>query len=130
MVTNWRLSAVCKPTDVDLFFPSASGDNFYGEAKRICATCPVQAECLDYAIRNDIDEGMWGGRTVNERRAIVAGAIYGPLLAEVHGDAKGTPRGYYRHKRAGQIPCTECHQAFNAHQWAAEKARKARKLSA
>lgn len=64
---HWKLEAACKgkaydPKGRDLFF----GDDV-NEAKRICADCPVRLECLDYAIRNSIEDGVWGGQTYQER---------------------------------------------------------------
>lgn len=38
------------------------------EAKRICGLCPVQDECLTWAINNNETQGIWGGLTYNERR--------------------------------------------------------------
>jgi WhiB family redox-sensing transcriptional regulator len=37
-------------------------------AKRVCAGCPVRRACLDYAITNRIELGIWGGMTEKERR--------------------------------------------------------------
>jgi hypothetical protein len=41
-------------------------------AKRICATCPVTAECLDYALRHGEKYGVWGGLTPRARRRLTA----------------------------------------------------------
>ena len=50
------------------FFPS---DGVGVEvARRICATCPVKGPCLEYALRNRIDHGVWGGSSERERRRI------------------------------------------------------------
>lgn len=38
-------------------------------AKKICRTCPVIEECLEYAIRHN-EDGVWGGTTKRERRAL------------------------------------------------------------
>lgn len=52
-----------------------SPDTWFGDsllvpiAKKLCFTCPVQAECLEYAVTRNIDEGVWGGMTPEERRA-------------------------------------------------------------
>jgi len=29
-------------------------------AQRICATCPVASQCLEYALENHVDHGIWG----------------------------------------------------------------------
>jgi WhiB family transcriptional regulator, redox-sensing transcriptional regulator len=43
------------------------------EAKRICAGCPVQRECLEYALRVREPFGIWGGLNETERRALAGG---------------------------------------------------------
>jgi WhiB family redox-sensing transcriptional regulator len=40
-------------------------------ARRICAECPVQAPCLEYALVERIDHGVWGGASERERRRIL-----------------------------------------------------------
>lgn len=36
-------------------------------AKRTCSRCPVQAECAEAGA---VEEGVWGGMTTRERRAM------------------------------------------------------------
>ena len=43
-------------------------------AKAICATCPVQQECLDFALKTRQEFGIWGGTTEDERRALARAA--------------------------------------------------------
>ncbi|RBY94830.1 WhiB family transcriptional regulator [Blastococcus sp. TBT05-19] len=43
------------------------------EARRGCDDCPVQPECLAYALAAD-EEGLWGGLTRPERTRLVAAA--------------------------------------------------------
>lgn len=38
------------------------------EGKRICAGCPVAAQCLEYALSHDERFGVWGGFSERERR--------------------------------------------------------------
>jgi WhiB family redox-sensing transcriptional regulator len=40
-------------------------------ARRVCADCPVKTECLEYALANRIDHGVWGGTSERERRRIL-----------------------------------------------------------
>lgn len=71
--TDWRSSAACHGVDPDLFFPKeGTGCNAGKEAKAICATCPVRAECLEHALgfSESYDHGVWGGTSWSERRRI------------------------------------------------------------
>lgn len=37
------------------------------EAKALCDGCPARRKCLDYALDGDLDFGVWGGLTFEER---------------------------------------------------------------
>ncbi|MBQ1109357.1 WhiB family transcriptional regulator [Streptomyces sp. 404i] len=70
---NWRLHAACREEDPDLFFPIGSTGPAVvqiEEAKAVCRTCPVQAACLEWALENKQDSGIWGGLSENERRSL------------------------------------------------------------
>lgn len=67
---DWRSGALCAQTDPEAFFPAKGGTT--RPAKRICQGCQVRAECLAYALAEDIRYGVWGGLSPNERRAIAA----------------------------------------------------------
>jgi WhiB family transcriptional regulator, redox-sensing transcriptional regulator len=51
-----------------MFFPATPQEE--AEALALCATCPVRAQCLEYALRNKESHGIWGGTTPEERRRI------------------------------------------------------------
>jgi WhiB family redox-sensing transcriptional regulator len=52
-----------------VFFPS---DGVGVEvARQICATCPTKEPCLEYALANRIEHGVWGGCSERERRCIL-----------------------------------------------------------
>lgn len=36
-------------------------------AKNLCAQCPIQKECLEYAVEAGEEWGIWGGLTAKER---------------------------------------------------------------
>jgi WhiB family transcriptional regulator, redox-sensing transcriptional regulator len=71
---HWRERAACRGADPELFFPvSEAGPSRLqiGRAKQICHACQVQRTCLTWALRNSVADGIWGGRTQNERRALL-----------------------------------------------------------
>jgi len=68
---DWMTDAICTQTDPDRFFPDAGGGDRGLAAKRICGTCPVAAQCLQYALDNDITYGIFGGLSPNQRTRTV-----------------------------------------------------------
>lgn len=64
----WQADALCAQTDPEAFFPEKGGST--RDAKRICTTCEVKAQCLDYALANDERFGIWGGLSERERRRL------------------------------------------------------------
>lgn len=66
--TAWQEEGLCAQADPDAWFPQKGGSVL--AAKRICQRCPVQAECLEYALTHDERFGVWGGLSERERRAL------------------------------------------------------------
>jgi len=67
----WQDYANCLGVDPDLFFPERGAST--REAKEVCRGCVVREECLEYALANHIDHGIWGGTSERQRRRIAAG---------------------------------------------------------
>ena len=67
--TGFFDEAACEGVDTAIFFPVS--DTFAGEAKAICATCPVAEACLEYAISTRQGDGVWGGLTAVERHRVL-----------------------------------------------------------
>ena len=69
MDTSWMAVGNCATRPPNTFFPS----NGVGVevARRICDGCPVREPCLEYALRNRIDHGVWGGASERQRRRIL-----------------------------------------------------------
>ena len=63
--------ALCAQTDPEAFFPEKGGST--REAKKVCRSCEVRAECLEYALEHDERFGIWGGLSERERRRIKRG---------------------------------------------------------
>lgn len=70
---EWQERALCAQTDPEAFFPEKGGST--REAKRVCLSCEVRVECLDYALANDERFGIWGGLSERERRRIKKRAV-------------------------------------------------------
>ena len=65
--------AACQGEDPELFFPiGTTGPALLQvmEAKRVCARCPVQCLCLQWALLAGIEHGVWGGMSEDERRTL------------------------------------------------------------
>ena len=65
---GWQDQALCAQTDPEAFFPAKGGST--REAKKVCRSCDVRAECLEYALENDERFGIWGGMSERERRRL------------------------------------------------------------
>jgi WhiB family redox-sensing transcriptional regulator len=69
MDADWMTRGRCRDIPPSMFFPSDGVG--VDVARRICAECPVQAPCLEYALVERIDHGVWGGASERERRRIL-----------------------------------------------------------
>jgi WhiB family transcriptional regulator, redox-sensing transcriptional regulator len=65
----WMFHARCRGISPAEFFPSDGTG--VETAQRVCASCPVRSECLEYALFNRIEHGVWGGASERERRRIL-----------------------------------------------------------
>jgi WhiB family redox-sensing transcriptional regulator len=68
METNWMVKGKCREMPPATFFPSDGVG--VDAARQICQECPVRVQCLEYALENRIDHGVWGGASERERRRI------------------------------------------------------------
>lgn len=58
----------CKSSGIN-FFPEDGGRELQAAIK-LCLTCPNRELCLDYALRNNIHDGVWGGQSERGRKRI------------------------------------------------------------
>lgn len=63
----WVEEAVCSQTDPEIFHP-AKGESRRAAVK-ICQSCPVIAECLNWALQHK-ETGIWGGTSENQRKQL------------------------------------------------------------
>lgn len=64
-MNEWRELAACRGMDPEVFLPA--GPAQARRAIKVCATCPVTAECLEHAFECG-EIGVWGGTTFQERK--------------------------------------------------------------
>ncbi len=74
---DWQHRGACRPSILPadqafVFFPGSGDRASIDAAKRICAGCPVAADCLQHALRVG-EHGVWGGTTEAERRRLRQG---------------------------------------------------------
>lgn len=70
---DWRHRAACLTEDPELFFPVGNTGpalQQIEDAKKICQSCAVKDQCLNWALDAGQDHGVWGGTSEDERRAM------------------------------------------------------------
>jgi WhiB family redox-sensing transcriptional regulator len=78
---EWQVYADCADKPWSWFFGEEEGLGHkrhrptmsvaeINRAKDICANCPVQEECLDWAMEHHEHYGVWGGLTARERERL------------------------------------------------------------
>ena len=118
---NWMESALCRQTDAELWFPDRENPNTDGfittirRAQTVCRSCPVQTECLDYALSNNEKFGVWAGINMNTVKAHTREELRrqrGVQVREVF--SHGTEAGARAHHRRGESVCAACRNAAAA----------------
>lgn len=66
---EWFPHASCIDIPKNVFFPA--GQDKEQLAKKVCSSCPVQVECLEYALVYGEDYGIWGGTSEKDRRKLL-----------------------------------------------------------
>jgi hypothetical protein len=67
---DWRDRSACLGEDPEIFFANpltSLGALEAEQAKTICGRCPSQDACLQFALDNNIGDGIYGGLTEDER---------------------------------------------------------------
>jgi WhiB family redox-sensing transcriptional regulator len=68
---SWHREAACRGAGTAMFFPVLVGDPApTKEARALCASCPVTAECLRAALEDPLTVGVWAGTTARGRKAM------------------------------------------------------------
>lgn len=67
--TKWMSQGLCRRANPAIFEES----DYVDTARAYCARCPVYDECLTYALADSSLDGVWGGTTHDERKALRRG---------------------------------------------------------
>ena len=65
---EWQADARCAEVDPEIFFPERGGSS--KAARAVCGDCRVRMQCLEYALNNKEQFGIWGGTSERERRRL------------------------------------------------------------
>lgn len=73
---SWHDEAACQHKGNTIFFADPNSERKeIAEAKLICKGCEARWKCLEFAIKNDIQYGVWGGFTPTERNSYMKGRV-------------------------------------------------------
>lgn len=66
---GWEDMGRCRGEEFDAvnFFPLPKETAAIEEAKKVCRGCVVRGRCLEFAVVNEIEYGIWGGTMPSER---------------------------------------------------------------
>lgn len=83
MVLIWKSRGNCVGEPPYIFY--SANLNLLDVARKICKDCPVQLECLRYAIEHN-EYGVWGGKTEEERKFLKRSSLVQglPLVDLLH----------------------------------------------
>ena len=65
---EWQTHTRCTAVDPEIFFPERGGSS--KAARQVCSQCTVRDQCLEYALNNKEQFGIWGGTSERERRKL------------------------------------------------------------
>ena len=113
---DWHEYAACYDQGYDAFFGAdtevrpALTIRQVKSAQEVCVTCPVFANCLEQALYNNEEYGIWAGTTGRTRRRIQKmvseGDVTYPKVIEDYLNGRKAPyeRGSTRRRRGEQAP--------------------------
>jgi len=95
---TWRHGAACAglaSRGEDIFFAATPDADRLALA--VCAACPVRADCLAYAVTTGQEYGIWGGRTQQQIRRLIARERRGETTAGKAGWHRNAVKTHCKH---------------------------------
>lgn len=119
---RWEDLAACRGrTDLDFFPPKGATKRDVDPVIQTCARCDVRMECAMFALVHNIEHGIWGGTSGNQRRRLRVEMDAGrpivlpdipppipPLAEPITRAVCGTRSGAYLHRRNKERHCDAC----------------------
>jgi hypothetical protein len=107
---RWAERALCAQADPDAWFPDKGHCELTQLARRICARCPVRAQCLEYALSG---ADTWGHRDRNLGRHHTTRTRPAPATAQGGGmTSPARPRRPQQRARAARQALRLCETAL------------------
>jgi hypothetical protein len=108
VIPPWYDQARCKAVGPAVFYNDPPA-----HALRLCAECPVRAECRDFALKGGTvtEYGVWGGLTQEQRNQLRLSNAFESGRLKPH--CPGTEGAYQQHRRNHEPPCTPCVMAHS-----------------
>lgn len=78
---SWKSAGACAGFDTDMFYPERGEST--DEAKAVCQGCDIREQCLEFALANGENFGIWGGTSERQRREIRRQRAFGETLLSV-----------------------------------------------
>jgi WhiB family redox-sensing transcriptional regulator len=66
---TWRRNGACQGLNAEIFYPENEDHSDF--ALSVCEQCTVRIACLNYALDNREQQGVWGGATARDRRKML-----------------------------------------------------------
>ncbi len=80
---DWSSQGACKGLNPKMMYPDFEDKEGTEAAKQVCSGCIVAAFCLDYALQNREQGGVWGGMSEPERRKHIRVGNMQPLASSI-----------------------------------------------
>ena len=65
----WRTKGACKGLDAEIFY--TDNEDHADFAISVCSECVVRLACLNHALENREQQGVWGATTARDRRRML-----------------------------------------------------------
>ncbi|MGW0663949.1 WhiB family transcriptional regulator [Streptodolium elevatio] len=72
---RWMVLAACRSAEPGIFEDTETSgpreQRAVDAALRVCGACTVRTRCLEWALATEQPQGIWGGHTTPQRRALL-----------------------------------------------------------